>query len=212
MLLKPLGRNRILPLLVQPLLFEISNIFSLKLSYEILIEKPQGKQCVHKSVDPSLARRKFLQATFFMLIMSKYLGLLYCRWSGVFLFLCSDAQIRKVFCCVTRSHGRNQIGKEPHPPTPPPGTCGGVKYCASSCCYNRKRCLSGVHSLRAMTLLQQDADEMQFPMCIGQEAVIFFQIPKKKKMHIKAQETQRAVNTRTTLNPLYLTTYVYACV
>lgn len=31
-------------------------------------------------------------------------------------------------------------------------------------------------------------------------------------MHRKAQETQRAVNTRTTSDPLYLTTCVYACV
>ena len=92
--------------------------------------KLQGKQHVHKSVDVSL--RKFLQVTLFVLIMSKYLGLLHCKWSGVFLFLCSDSQIRrkpirKVSAVWLASHGHKRERKEP--PSLPPASVENKKLC-----------------------------------------------------------------------------------
>ena len=107
-----------------------------------------GKQHVHKSVDLLLALRNFLQGQFLTLIMSKYLGFLYCRWSRAFLLLSSDSQIRKkpvrkVFYCVTCSHGHNQIGKKCSL------LCRGVKHCTGSCYDNRgeSRECPGLHPL-----------------------------------------------------------------
>lgn len=58
-----------------------------------------------------------------------------------------------------------------------------------------------------MTLLQQDADEMQFPMYIGQEAVIFFQIPKKKKC-IEKHKRLRELLIQEQLRILYIWLHV----
>ena len=106
--------------------------------------KLQGKRHVHKSVDVSL--RKFLQVTLFVLIMSKYLGLLHCKWSGVFLFLCSDSQIRrkpirKVSAVWLASHGHKRERKEA--PSLPPASVQN-KNCVSLQCYEGARRLNHI--------------------------------------------------------------------
>lgn len=93
----------------KPLLSEVSNVSSLDWSDEMLIEKPQVSSMFISQLRAPCPEEVFA-GTSFVLILSAYLGLLYNRWSRLFLLLSSESPIRekpirKVLCCVAAPKG-----------------------------------------------------------------------------------------------------------